>query len=658
MFEYIAEGRIIIKEENLMGKQRRQYWKKPMAVTLLLIFLVSAGSFGVTYCVNQMEEAKCFERLHEETGEMIRLIEKNAAADRAQLEILALIVAQYDDLASKELWERLDSYDLNGIMGRLELLLPDGPLLVKGGERIDVSDRLSFAQVAMLGAHITDRETDWEGKSEHVVRHYVPVYQDGEITAMLCGVIVLTELPENLILNPYGGEAALYIIDGKTGDFLVDTWHETTGNIWDLGEREMAPGYDHEQLKQGLIDGETGYVVFVSETVGEYLYFYYEPISINEWRVALSVPESAVFSSAYVIRDMLNVFLVFEATCFLLYFIWMFRYIRRETGEKQRQLDTINYIYDVEKLLFNAHERRENIDLALEKIAQMTSAEWVSFWLRKESGENILFQWNMNEKRIEDSRYQEEAVSFFYQYFQQGESQFVAKDAEDLKKLLPVGILEQIRNLAAVPIEDGDGGVCGVLLSGNMPQWQISVVPLKSVSISFGMFCRNMQSYSDILQRGETDLLTGLYNRNRYEIDLKKIKAMAWETITCFYIDANGLHELNNNRGHSAGDELLQLIAEQMQQTFGTQFAYRIGGDEFVVFAFDVDETTIRRCGKEFEEALIKREIYVSIGIQWEAGVCSVEQLIKAAEKNMYEVKKAYYERKNYGRNNKDNSVR
>ena len=84
-----------------MGKQRRQYWKKPMAVTLLLIFLVSAASFGVTYCVNQMEEAKCFERLHEETGEMIRLIEKNAAADRAQLEILALIVAQYDDLASK-----------------------------------------------------------------------------------------------------------------------------------------------------------------------------------------------------------------------------------------------------------------------------------------------------------------------------------------------------------------------------------------------------------------------------------------------------------------------------------------------------------------------------------------------------------------------------
>ena len=43
----------------------------------------------------------------------------------------------------------------------------------------------------------------------------------------------------------------------------------------------MAPGYDHEHLKQGLIDGESAYVVFVSQTTGEYLYFYYTPLSVN-----------------------------------------------------------------------------------------------------------------------------------------------------------------------------------------------------------------------------------------------------------------------------------------------------------------------------------------------------------------------------------------
>ena len=30
----------------------------------------------------------------------------------------------------------------------------------------------------------------------------------------------------------------------------------------------------------------------------------------------------------------------------------------------------------------------------------------------------------------------------------------------------------------------------------------------------------------------------------------------------CVYIDANGLHELNNERGHEAGDLMLRFVAE------------------------------------------------------------------------------------------------
>ena len=152
------------------------------------------------------------------------------------------------------------------------------------------------------------------------------------------------------------------------GDFLVDTWHQgETGNMWELGEREMAPGYDSGQLRQGILNGDSRYVVFVSRTIGEYLYFYYTPLGINQWRVAVSVPESVVFESAHAIQRLLNLFLAFEMICFVIYFLWMIRYARRVTAEKQRRLDTVRYIYDVEKLLFNAHEKKENIGRALEK---------------------------------------------------------------------------------------------------------------------------------------------------------------------------------------------------------------------------------------------------------------------------------------------------
>ena len=107
--------------------------------------------------------------------------------------------------------------------------------------------------------------------------------------------------------------------------------------------------------------------------------------------------------------------------------------------------------------------------------------------------------------------------------------------------------------------------------------------------------------------------------------------------------DANGLHELNNSQGHEAGDRMLQAVARQIRNTFGTQHSYRIGGDEFVVFVPEKREADVlKQCG-EFDASLKRMGYHVSVGIQWEAEVSSMNVLIKAAEKKMYEEKKRYY---------------
>ena len=59
---------------------------------------------------------------------------------------------------------------------------------------------------------------------------------------MLYGVGDLKVLPEKAESTAYGGQAAVYVADGATGDFLVDTWHDTLGNIRDLGKRESKSG--------------------------------------------------------------------------------------------------------------------------------------------------------------------------------------------------------------------------------------------------------------------------------------------------------------------------------------------------------------------------------------------------------------------------------
>lgn len=82
-------------------------------------------------------------------------------------------------------------------------------------------------------------------------------------------------------------------------------------------------------------------------------------------------------------------------------------------------------------------------------------------------------------------------------------------------------------------------------------------------------------------------MLTGLLNRNSYEKNVLEYPGRCRESVTCIYVDVNGLHTLNDSKGHAAGDEMLRAVAGALRDCFGEKDVYRIGGDEFVVFARD-----------------------------------------------------------------------
>lgn len=628
----------------MLSKLKGIRWQKPILVTIILILLMIIGSFVLTAGINYHEEERCFGRLYEEVERLSNELKVHAENDRSQLEMLAEVISRHAQPDSAELWEVLDSYSSVGMMSRVEILLPDDSVIVGGGRKVDASGTLSFSEAAALGAHVTNAEPDIIDPDKRIVRHYVPIVKDGETTAMLYGVVDIGSLPEDLSSDPYSGEAAIYIIEGSSGDFLVDTWHnDPDGNIWALGERPMAPGYDHEKLRQDLTEGKTGYVVFESETTGDDLYFCFAPLGVNEWRIALSVPSDVVFTSANLIKNNMILFLMFEFACFICFFVWMVRYIRSETEKKQRQLDLTNYIYDVEKLLFAAHERRENICLALKKVADITSAEKITFWMIGQPDGDISFS---SEGSIDEYRDNKNMVYRLLAYFQDGGDVFKTRDPNTIRSITPVGISVPAKNIMAVPVANMEGAIRGILTAFNLKDENTDPTLLKSVCFSFNMLCHNMRYYNTIKERGERDSLTGLYNRNRYETDLNGYLESYNVSLCCIYIDLNGLHELNNTKGHDAGDQALREVAEQIKTSFGSETSYRTGGDEFLVFLADMPVGEVYRRSRDFKNALETKDIYVSMGIQYETRVASMEALIKEAEKKMYAAKKEFYERK------------
>lgn len=619
------------------------HWGRSLSVTFLMVGVILVASICVFNYINNMERDRCFERLYEEARNIASYIERGVNNDRDQLELLAAIIANHDDLSESELSKILSSFDKIGMMSHVNLLLPDDTLFTHDGKRIDVTGKLSFEQEAAKGPHISDRETDLVSGG-YIIRHFVPITRHGQTVAMLYGVITINNLPTTVGLEPYGGRGALYIIDGNNGDFLIDTWHPgQVGNIWQLGSRKMAPGYNPETLKEGVSRGESNYVVFVSRTIGEHLYMYYTPMNINQWRISLSVPESVVFASSIIIKDILNAFLWFELICFAIYLLWMLRDVKRVTTEKQKRLDMIQHIQEIEHFLFNAHEKKENLFAAIEQLGGIIGAERISFWIL-EGSINQQYSWQKGQPATEHIDDLQLPSGKLMQYFLAGYELYEAYMPVDIEFVEANTTAKNISNLIAIPVKDVVGGqLSGVLAVSNFKKDESAIALLKAMSFSFGMFCNNVKNRADLQEQGDRDTLTGMYNRNRYERDLPVLFSRYQSSLTCIYIDVNGLREMNNTKGHDLGDKMLRTVAEGIKEHFRTDYSYRVGGDEFVLFVpgFMVEE--LNKCSLELASDLLDFNYHISVGIHGETDFQSLSQLIKTAEQKMYAQKRAFY---------------
>ena len=178
--------------------------------------------------------------------------------------------------------------------------------------------------------------------------------------------------------------------------------------------------------------------------------------------------------------------------------------------------------------------------------------------------------------------------------------------------------------------------------------WNAVTFGLVAVASGFlvtRMHLKSLYQEREIERLGTRDTLTGLKNRNCYEQEFgSQVKTDA-DAIACVFIDANGLHEVNNEQGHDAGDAMLRAVADEIRATFDEACFYRIGGDEFVGFMSDVSLADLRSELDGLRAKLRNKGYSVSSGIS--AGnpedIEGLRSLMRSAEQDMYEYKRRYY---------------
>ena len=167
---------------------------------------------------------------------------------------------------------------------------------------------------------------------------------------------------------------------------------------------------------------------------------------------------------------------------------------------------------------------------------------------------------------------------------------------------------------------------------------------------------RTLAQSRKIEYMSQTDLLTGLKNRNYYEKQLHKYPRMCKSNLICVYGDVNGLHEVNNRQGHFAGDRMLCDVAAVMQAHFGSEHTYRIGGDEFIALRMDAQPETALAELEWMRQELAGKGYYVSFGMaarEKEQGSFGMQELVKEAESSMFSAKNEFYRQPEHNRRNR-----
>lgn len=233
-------------------------------------------------------------------------------------------------------------------------------------------------------------------------------------------------------------------------------------------------------------------------------------------------------------------------------------------------------------------------------------------------------------------------IEVWMQNFRQGRSYYMP-DLEQERGQPSYEMLkaQQVWRLLAVPLMKG-GAMVGFLGVDNPRAHYDDATLLASIQffVTNSLDRKKQQAYLEKLSY--RDMLTGLYNRNRYIERLEAYKQVQDQQIGAIYIDLNGLKKVNDEQGHRAGDELIVRAAGTIAGIFAED-AYRVGGDEFVVILLDVSREDFARKTEQLRRQMQENSVDASIGGVWQASTENLENLLRLADENMYREKKRYY---------------
>lgn len=157
------------------------------------------------------------------------------------------------------------------------------------------------------------------------------------------------------------------------------------------------------------------------------------------------------------------------------------------------------------------------------------------------------------------------------------------------------------------------------------------------------------EAFQDAKRQAQHDSATALPNRVRLASFMGATLAAPSSRLAVFYLDLDRFKPINDTRGHHVGDRVLGEIADRLRRhLLPDQLAARIGGDEFVIAAPDLDEESSIRLAQDVIAEVCKPividsdvlSVGISVGVAMApADGTTPDELLRCADAALYRAK-------------------
>jgi diguanylate cyclase (GGDEF)-like protein len=288
------------------------------------------------------------------------------------------------------------------------------------------------------------------------------------------------------------------------------------------------------------------------------------------------------------------------------------------------------------------------------------------------AGECTLSLWQRGSDRLEtfgfdppefesqvDTSYQLDAYPATRRVLE-GQESLVVDTADPAADVAEVGYLRSIerRRSVLIPLIVRGESIGLVELTSRDPRAfdEREVELAKLLTSEAALTFDNARLHGEIKEQAFRDPLTGLANRSRFqervEHSLDRLRGRSPKHAAVLFIDLDHFKHVNDRFGHSAGDRLLQVVAQRVGASVRPgDTAARLGGDEFAILLEDVDgreeaEVVCQRLLDGFSEPISLGQAAPTVGASIGVAISglggeTVDELLRNADIAMYAAKAA-----------------